>query len=133
MPDPRLTFSTGTAYYPIGEPSNWQLGLDLRRRPEQDGADVIKFGKEPTGFGINAVLFGATVAEIRANLRAWEALKGETDTLVITGTAAGEAPGIMLAGIAPNGALVPLIGASNGASYLLRIVLAFMRVAETSD
>ena len=127
-----IYFGNAVAEYPRGSVRNWQIGIELRKRPEEDGADSIEFGNDPMPSVIQCVLFGATVAAVRAAVQKWIAEKGDIHTVRFTGATAGTGVGVMLLEIDDSAPIQRVLGATNSASYMMRIGLAFARVAETS-
>ena len=127
-----IYFGNAVAEYPRGSVRNWQIGIELRKRPEEDGADSIEFGKDPTPSEIRCVLFATTVASIRSQLAKWIAEKGDIHTVRFTGATTGSGAGVMLLGIDDSAPIQRVIGATNSAAYLMPLVLTFARVAETT-
>lgn len=127
----QLYYGNAYAEYATGEPVNWQRGMDLVRRPEDDGADVRRFGKRPVRWTMMAVLFADTMSSILNALRAWEAEVSAVQTLFISRSASYNLAGVTLHSVYPVGQIRGIKTATNAADYMLTINLVFSRVNET--
>lgn len=131
MAEPAIVFGTATASYPRGPISDWQTGVTMRRRPEQHGADVGTFGKEPRSFALPAVLFGTTARAIWRLRERWEAQKGQRRTLYRSDADNETWPGMTLIDVFQTGGIRRILLASNGANYEQVVTLVFARTKET--
>lgn len=128
----QIYFGDAYADYARGEPVDWQTYGDMVRRPEDEGADVRRYGKVPRPWSMMVVIFGTTMsAVLRAKLK-WEAELWQVRTLYVDRAASYILNGVVLQSIWPVGGMRALKNASNGANYMLWVNLVFSRVAETT-
>ena len=127
-----LYFGDAYCEYPMGAHVNWQTGVTLRRRPEQDGANSGTTGKMPRPYSIMAMLFSNTVAEMRYNMARWEAERGQTKTIHTTEPSPLKGDGVILLSVDPVSGIRRMANATNFATYFQWINLVFARVAETT-
>ena len=127
-----LQFGIAACSYPRGPHVDWQTGVTLRRRPEQDGANVGPTGKEPRPWTIMAVIFGSNVAQIQNMMARWKSEKGNVRTLYTTEPVGMHGDGVSLLSVDPVTGIRRMINATNGANYMQWINLVFARVAETT-
>ncbi|HUW08832.1 MAG TPA: hypothetical protein VM537_03840 [Anaerolineae bacterium] len=80
-PVPHLFFGNAWAWFPKGHPQNWQRRVSMRRRPEEDGADIIRGGLEPVKWAMQVRLLMADILSAETMIRRWEALAGQVADL----------------------------------------------------
>lgn len=127
-----LYFGNAYCEYPTGPMVDWQTQVALRRRPEQDGANVGIAGKAPRPFSIMAILFGNTVAQVKYYWNRWEAERGQVKTIHTTEPSPLRGDGAVLLSVDPVTAIRRITSATNSANYMQWINLVFARVAETT-
>lgn len=130
---PGVYFGNASAEYPRGPVRNWQTGVTLRRRPEQQGADVGTFGKEPRRFAMPAIIFATTTVEIDAEEMKWEARVGERDTLYVDDSGVRKFPGITLVGVHKTTGVRRMVNATNSKNWYMWITVVFARTKETTE
>jgi len=80
-PVPHVFFGNAWAWFPLGFPRNWQRQVSMRRRPEEDGADIIRSGLTPVLWASQVTLLAVDILSANAFIRRWEALTGEVRDL----------------------------------------------------
>lgn len=122
-------FGNASGEYATVEPELPGPDLVFKHRPDQDGEDLVVFGKRGAFYTGQAVVFGTSRSAVSRQLRLWEAERGQVRTLYMTsGGARGQQSNVVLTYAAPLGRAKRIINATNSATWLQRLTLIFKQL-----
>ena len=133
IPYPDLRFGNAGAWYPNGVPRTYAYTGSLRRRPEDTGADVVRFGRTPRPWTHRAVLLATTLSGAYNQLARWDAEQWQVRTLYRNDLPFSDGSGVCLQNVAVIWGPKRVYSASDWATnWITSLQLTFMRVSETT-
>lgn len=126
-----MYFGKANASYPKGFPQNWSAYTSLRRRPDEDGADVIVFGLKPNNWSTQAVLLTDTLADAHRAVQQWRDSIGAVRDLVLSDPGPATFAGTVLRAVTITYGPRRAHNATTG-NWITGVNLVFSRTAETS-